>query len=140
MRRDKVERMVEIYLKGREKSTMSSYQSSYKRLLGLCERAKVSIFGLNEESRCELWMEASESGLSAASLRGVCAVVSLVRDVMGMKEDCSGREKTLKRSLVKERNLEKKTKTQRKAGSIQELKALVKEARRTGSRSGGPVQ
>ena len=70
--------MVEVYLKGREKSTMSSYQSSYKRLLGLCERAKVSIFRLNEESRCELWMEASESGLSAASLRGVCAVVSLV--------------------------------------------------------------
>ena len=65
--------MVEMDLKGREKSTMSSYQSSYKRLLGLCERAKVSIFGLNEESRFELWMEASESGLSAASLRGVCA-------------------------------------------------------------------
>ena len=41
------------------------------------------------------------------------------RDAMGMKKDCSGREKTLKRSL-------------RKAGSIQELKALVKEARRTG--------
>ena len=97
--------MVEIYLKGREKSTMSSYQSSYKMLLGMCERAKVSIFGLNEESRCELWMEASESGLSAASLRGVSAVVSLVREVMGMKEDCSGREKTLKRALVKMRNL-----------------------------------
>ena len=80
-------------------------------------------------------MEASESGLSAASLRGVSAVVSLVREVMGMKEDCSGREKTLKRALVKVRNLEKKKKTQRKAGSIQELKALVKEARRTGSRS-----
>ena len=55
-----MERMVEIYLKGREKSTMSSYQSSYKRLLGLCERAKVSIFGLNKEYRCELWMEASK--------------------------------------------------------------------------------
>ena len=54
MRRDKVDRMVEIYVKGREKSTMSSYQSSYKRLLGLFERAKVSIFALNEESRCEL--------------------------------------------------------------------------------------
>ena len=38
--------------------------------------------------------------------------------MMEMKKDCSGREKTLKRSL-------------RKAGSIQELKALVKEARRT---------
>ena len=130
-----MDKMVEVYLKGREKSTMSSYQSSYKRLLGLCERAKVSIFRLNEESRCELWMEASESGLSAASLRGVCAVVSLVRDVMGMKEDCSGREKTLKRSLIKEKNLKKKTKIKRKVGSIQELKALVKEARRTGSRS-----
>ena len=38
------------------------------------------------------------------------------RDAMGMKKDCSGREKTLRRSL-------------RKAGSIQEPKALVKEAR-----------
>ena len=59
------------------------------------------------------------TGLSAASLRGVCEVV---RDVMGMKKDCSGREETLKRSS-------------RKAGSIQELKALIKEARKTGSRS-----
>ena len=59
------------------------------------------------------------TGLSAASLRGVCEVV---RDVMGMKKDSSGREETLKGSL-------------RKAGSIQELKALIKEARKTGSRS-----
>ena len=71
-----MDRMVEIYLNGREKSTMSSYQSSYKMLLRLCERAKVSIFSLNKESRCELWMEASESGLSAAGLRGVSAVHS----------------------------------------------------------------
>ena len=55
--------------------------------------------------------------------------------MMGMKEDCSGREKTRKRSLVKEKNLKKKIKTRRKAGNIQELKALVKEARRTGPRS-----
>ena len=37
-----MDRMVEIYVKGREKSTMSSYQSSYKRLLGLFERDKAS--------------------------------------------------------------------------------------------------
>ena len=78
MRRERMDRMVDIYLKGMEGSTTKSCQSSYGKLLELCERAGISIFGLDEGARYELWMEARESKVSAASLRGVSAVVALI--------------------------------------------------------------
>ena len=58
MRQDRMDKMVNIYLKGREGSTMMSYESSYKKLLELCRKAGLSIFGLEEKDRCDLWIEA----------------------------------------------------------------------------------
>ena len=134
LKEDKLVKMVNTYLRGREESTMNTYQSAYRRLVELCEKCGASVFDLCEERRCELWMEAREAGLSVATIRGVSAVMSMIREAMGMKEDASGRERTLKRSLAKEKNLEKKRKKKRRAGTIGDVKALVKEARRSGDK------
>ena len=53
-----MEKMVDLYVKGREGSTMKSYKSSYKRLLELCREAEVSIFRMGEKERCAIWVEA----------------------------------------------------------------------------------
>lgn len=126
--------MVSFYLKGREGSTMKSYESSYKKLLKLCEKADLSIFGLEEEERCALRVEAGEAGVSAATLRGISAVVSLVRELMGKPEDLSGRERTSKKSVIKETNLVRVQEEKRKGGTIKEVKAVVEEALRTNAR------
>ena len=134
LKEDKLVKMVKTYLRGREESTMNTYQSAYRRLVELCEKCGASVFDLCEERRCELWMEAREAGLSVATIRGVSAVMSMIREAMGIKEDASGMERTLKRSLAKEKNLEKKSKKKRRAGTIGDVKALVKEARRSGDK------
>ena len=134
MRQDKMDKMVDIYFKGREGSTMKSYESSYRKLLELCEKADLSIFGLDESDRCELWLEAGEARVSPATLRGVSAVVAMIREVMGRPVDISGRERMIKKSVIKERNLVRVRKEKRKAGSIRDVQALVAEARKTNAR------
>jgi hypothetical protein len=134
MRQDKMDKMVDIYFKGREGSTMKSYESSYRKLLELCEKADLSIFGLDESDRCELWLEAGEARVSPVTLRGVSAVVAMIREVMGRPVDTSGRERMIKKSIIKERNLVRVRKEKRKAGSIKDVQALVAEARKTNAR------
>jgi hypothetical protein len=86
-------------LKGRESSTMKSYQSSYRKLVEICRKCGMSVFGLDEEARCEIWLEAREERLSTGSVRGISAVISLLKEVMGEEDACSGRERVLKRAL-----------------------------------------
>lgn len=70
---------------------MKSYESSYKKLLDLCRRCEVSIFGLDEAARCLLWTEARDCKLTPGIMRGVSAVMALIREAMG---DESGRKET----------------------------------------------
>ena len=56
---------------------------------------------------------------------GLSAAVALIREVKRLKEDALGRERVLKSSVVKERNLEKKRKKKRKAGGNKDLKAFA---------------
>ena len=58
MKEDKLRKMVDTYLKGRESSTMKSYQCSYKKLVEICRKCEISVFGLDEEAMCEIWLEA----------------------------------------------------------------------------------
>ena len=104
----KLQRLVEVYFKGREMSTMKSYESSFRKLGGLCRECDLSVFRLDEGARCSLWVEARDSKISAASMRGISAVIYLLQEVMGEEEISSGREKTLKKALAKESNLEVK--------------------------------
>ena len=67
-------------------------------------------------------------------MRGISAVVSLIREAMGRPEDRSGRQRMIKMSIIKERSLVRVKKEKRKAGSIKEVKALVAEAGRTNAR------
>ena len=79
----------------------------------------MSIFVWGEEERCALWVEAGEAGVSAAGRRGLSAMVSIVRELMGMSDEVSGRERTIRESMIKEVNLVKVQKEERKAGTIQ---------------------
>ena len=70
LRKDKLEKMMELYSRGREGSTMKSYNSSYRRLVELCRQAEVSIFRMEEEQRCAIWVEAGLAGLAGISAAG----------------------------------------------------------------------
>ena len=48
----KLKRLVEVYFKGREVFTMRSYESSFRKLGGLCRECDLSIFRLDEGARC----------------------------------------------------------------------------------------
>ena len=61
-------------------------------------------------------------------------MMRLILEVMGLEEKISGREKVLKRSVIKASNIVKK-KAKRKEGTVEEVLCLVEEAKRTGSRS-----
>ena len=121
----KLQRLVEVYSKGREMSTMKSYESSFRKLGGLCRECDLSVFRLDEGARCLLWVEARDRRFTAASMRGISAVISLLQEVMGEEEISSGREKTLKKALAKESNLEVK-KRKREPGTWGDVKALVR--------------
>ena len=114
---------------------MKSYKSSYKRLLELCREAEVSIFRMGEEERCAIWVEAGLAGISAAGLRGISAVIAMVNELMGLSDMTSGRERTIKKSVIKEVNLKKVHKEKRRPGTIRDVKAIVEEARRTNSKA-----
>jgi hypothetical protein len=130
----KLQRLVEVYFKGQKASTMRSYESSFRKLGGLCIECDLIIFRLDEGARCLLWVEARDSRISVASMRGISAVISLLQEVMGEEEISSGREKTLKKALAKESNLEV-VKRKREPGTWSDVKALVQEAECTGRRA-----
>ena len=75
-------------------------------------------------------MEAREERLSVGSVRGISTVISLLKEVMGEEDACSGRERILKRALAKESNLVKK-KRKRKTGTMGDVESLVMEAERS---------
>ena len=80
----KLKRLVEVYFKGREVFTMRSYESSFRKLGGLCRECDLSIFRLDEGARCLLWVEARDSRISVASMRGISDVTSLsLQEVRG---------------------------------------------------------
>ena len=58
-------------------------------LVEMCKMAGLSVFGLVEAARCELYVEARMMRLSSASVKGVSAV--------------SGRERVMKKALIRER-------------------------------------
>lgn len=129
----RIRRMIDTYLAGREGSTLKSYQSSFAKLTKMCRKLELSLFSLDEWARCEIWVECRWLEMSASGIKGLSAVISLVREVLGQSEDISGREKVMKRAVIKASNLNKK-KNKRKGATIRDVLDLVKEARRTGSR------
>ena len=52
VKEEKVKKMAEAYMGG---PTMRSYESSYRRLVELCRKCELSVFGLDEGVRCLLW-------------------------------------------------------------------------------------
>ena len=89
--------------------------------------------GLDEGARCLLWTEARESKYSAGMIRGISAVIAMVREAMGEETGVSGRERIIKKSVIKEDNLKKKK--SRKAAVAKDVFKLVDEARRTDRRA-----
>ena len=132
MQAERVQKQVELYLRGREGSTMKSYESSYRALCVLCRASEVSVFSLGEAERCQLWSMAREKGFTASKVRGISAVLALVNEVMGTTEVVSGREKTIKKGLLKESNLLAKPKKKREVGVWQDVESLIKGAERSG--------
>ena len=66
--------------------------------------------------------------VSASGIKGLSAVMSLILEVMGMEERISGREKVLKRSVIKASNLVKK-KAKRKEGSLEASRRTARRPR-----------
>ena len=132
MQAKRVQKQVDLYLRGREGSTMKSYESSYRALCVLCRASEVSVFSLGEAERCQLWSMAREMGFTASKVRGISAVLALVNEVMGTTEVVSGRERTIKKGLLKESNLLAKPRKKREVGVWQDVERLIKGAERSG--------
>ena len=64
----KLQRLVEVYFKGRDMYTMKSYESSFRKLGGLCRECDLSVFGLDEGARCLLtgWRQETVRSLQPA--------------------------------------------------------------------------
>ena len=131
----RLKRMIETYMEGRESSTMKSYQSSFAKLGMICRKLELSLYSLDELARCEVWAECRMQEMSAGSIKGLSAVISLVREVLGQSEVISGREKVMKRSVIKSSNLKSVKKSRRKEATIGDVLGMVREARNTGSKS-----
>ena len=71
MPEEKVRKLVNVYLRGKEQSSMWSYESSFMSLRKLCEESGLSVFRLDEEVRCQLWLQAGEKKLTSASEKGI---------------------------------------------------------------------
>ena len=99
MSRESARRMVETNLMGRKNSTLKSYQSSFKKLVEICQAIGRSIFRLTEAARCDVWVECQRMEVSSSGIKGLSAVMSLILEVMGLEERISGRERVLKRSV-----------------------------------------
>ena len=67
--------------------------------VGVCRKAGLRIFRLEEIYRCNLcmemcvWAEAGEAGVSVGGMRGLSAWVSILRELMGRSDEVSGRER-----------------------------------------------
>ena len=46
MSTERARRMLDTYIMGRESSTLRSYQSSFRKLMGICQSINRSVFGL----------------------------------------------------------------------------------------------
>jgi hypothetical protein len=67
-------------------------------------------------------------------IRGISAVIAMIREAMGEESGVSGRERIIKKSVLKEDNLKKKKKS-RKAAVAKDVFKLVDESRRTDRRA-----
>ena len=114
---------------------MKSYQSSFAKLGMICRKLELSLYSLDELARCEVWAECRMQEMSAGSIKGLSAVISLVREVLGQSEVISGREKVMKRSVIKSSNLKSVKKSKGKEATIGDVLGMVREARNTGSKS-----
>ena len=132
MHAEMVQKQVDLYLRGREGSTMKLYESSYRALCVLCRKSGLSVFSLGEAEICQLWSEAKESGFTAAKVRGISAVLALIHEVMGTTEVVSGRERTIKKGFMKESNLTAKKKRKREVGVWHDVEEIITEAERSG--------
>ena len=54
-----------------------------------------------------------------AGMRGLSTLVSILRELMGMSDEVSGRERTIRESMIKEVNLVKGQREERRAGTLQ---------------------
>ena len=59
-------------------------------------------------------------GISAAGVRSMSAVISMVRELIGQEDVISRRERNIKKSVVKEVNLRKVQKEKRRPGTIRD--------------------
>ena len=99
----------DFYLRGREASTIATYNTEYKKLVEYCRRfGKVlCVFGERDVVSYIIWR--SKQGVSESQLKQVLSVIGLICDVCGF-ESPSGSPVVVnvKKAIVKEANKGKK--------------------------------
>ena len=111
---------------------MPDWPGSEADSLMIQARDRVELLGVRYvEFESPTWREDNtfrgwaQFGLRVYGLKGLSAVISLVREVLGQSEDISGREKVMKRAVIKASNLNKK-KNKRKGATIRDVLDFVK--------------
>ena len=99
----------DFYLRGREASTIATYNTEYKKLVEYCRRfGKVlCVFGERDVVSYIIWR--SKQGVSESQLKQVLSVIGLICDVCGFESPSrSAVVVNVKKAIVKEANGGKK--------------------------------
>ena len=75
----------EFYLRGREASTIATYNTEYKKLVEYCMRFGKVLCGFGERDVVTYIIYRSKQGVSESQLKQVLSVISLVFEVCGFE-------------------------------------------------------
>ena len=95
----------EFYLRGRETSTITTYNTEYKKLAKYCMKFDKALCGFGERDVVAYMIFRSKQGVSESQLRQLLSVITLICDVCGF-ESPSGSSVVVnvKKGIIKEAN------------------------------------
>ena len=116
----------DFYLRGREASTISTYNTEFKKLVRFCEEFRKPICCLKERDVVSFIIWRARDGVSEGQLRQGLAVVSLLSEICGFESPAKSQVvNKVKLAVVKEAN-EGKRKVERIGMTKEILEVIVK--------------
>ena len=124
-----------FYLRGREASTISTYNSEYKRLVEFYRESDKMVVVFEERDMVLYIFWRSKQGVSETQLKQVMAVINLICEVYGFESPSkSPLVAKVKMAVIKEANEGKKKKVERIRMTKKALEKIMKVCYRSDAR------
>ena len=119
------EKHARFYLRGRQGSTLSTYNTEYRKLASYCIKKGWLVVSLSERQVVSFIISRAEKGVSQGQLGQVCSVINILSEVCGFVSPVqSPVVSKVKMAAIKEANFGKK-KTVRKGMTLQLMKIII---------------